>query len=293
MTLIMKKMAPNSLINSLDVNFTVDDIISSLNSPMGQRCFYIMLEGQDDCMVYPKFFDGEEKTIVEYVYGDGKGRVLRALELLKGKTKRVLGICDADFRHLEQDYPAMPNLFFTDCHDIEMTMLKDNKTLINAFTEYLVQDKAKEILQTAIDALIFAGYTRWYNDKNKTGLKFKKLSIASYYKTKIFDSSSFLDKLNERSPNEKACISVDDINDFETINKTTDYFNLCNGHDVVSLIVAIIQTYPHNKTISKEGFCSVLRASFTLDSFKKTKLYATISKWQEKNGYNILLEKER
>jgi hypothetical protein len=279
----------NSLQGSLNAEDTVNQIRVALNSPTGWNIVFVLVEGPYDCCLYPKFFS-ESKTSFEYV-GGGKGQVEIALTQLQDITKKVLGICDADFRHLEQNYPAIPNLFFTDCHDIEMTMLNDFQTLINAFTEYRLQSHAEHILQDTLNGSVFAGYTRWYNEINITELKFKNISMVPYYDitTKAFNSTSFLNDLNKRSPNIKTNIDISDINKFETINRATDFFNLCNGHDVITLIVATIKVCPPNKNLAVENFCSVLRASFTLNPFKNTKLYANILTWQMSNRYQILL----
>jgi hypothetical protein len=282
-------MMLNSLQESLNAEDTVNQIRVALNSPSGWNLIFVLVEGPCDCCLYPKFFN-KSKASFEYV-GGGKGQVEIALTQLQTITRKVLGICDADFRYLEQNYPSIPNIFFTDYHDIEMTMLNDNQTLINAFAEYRLQSHAEHILQDALNGSVFTGYTRWYNEINITGLKFKNFSIVPYYDitTKAFDPTAFLNELNRRSPNKKANIGISDINNFETTNRTTDFFNLCNGHDVIALIVATIKTYPSNKNLSIENFCSVLRASFTINSFKNTKLYADISTWQISHHYQILL----
>jgi GGDEF domain-containing protein len=281
---------PNSLRDSLNAQDTVNQLRVSLNSPTGNCLIYILVEGPYDCCLYPKFFN-ESTVSFEYV-GGGKGQVETALKLLQSITRQVLGICDADFRHLTKNYPSIPNLFFIDCHDIEMTMLNDNQTLINAFSEYRLQGISSNILHDAIDGSIFAAYTRWYNELNIIELKFKNFSILPYYdaKTKVFNSMIFLKELNKRSPNKKSTVSIGDINNFKMANGTFDSFNLCNGHDVITLAVAIIKTNQSKKNLSIENFYSVLRSSFTLDSFKRTKLYTEISKWQALNHYCILLQ---
>ncbi|GHV89308.1 hypothetical protein AGMMS50267_16680 [Spirochaetia bacterium] len=249
---------------------------------------YAFVEGKYDCCLYPKFFN---LSMVSFEFvGGGKGQVELALIKLQDITKQVFGICDADFRHLTKEYPIISNLFLTDCHDIEMTMLNDNQTLNNAFTEYCMQSNAANILQEAINGSVFAGYTRWYNDINTIKLKFNSVSVNSYYDIaqKIFNSISFLNDLDRKSPNKSANVNFNDITNFEKAKMTNDIFNLCNGHDVITLLVVIIKNIL-KKNISIESFCSVLRASFILSSFKITKLYSDIFAWQTTNCYSILL----
>jgi hypothetical protein len=282
-----------SLVESLLAPDAVDEILLSLNSPKGCNLVYVLVEGKNDCRLYQKFFDNE-KTSIGFV-GGGKVQVEKALMCLAEKAGQVLGICDADFRHLEEDYSEKPNLFFTDCHDIEMTMLNDKQTRMNAFTEYGIQNGAEDVLENSIGGSVFVGYARWFNDVKIVKLRFRGLSIAPYYDipTKTFNSTSFLDGLNKCSPNKKRFIGITDIDHFKNANKTSDFFNLCNGHDVIALIVAIIKVHPSHKNLSTENFARVLRASYMFDSFKKTNLFADISAWQIANRRDIFWENER
>lgn len=99
----------------------INDIRLSLNTPKGSQTIWVLVEGEDDCKIYPKFFD-QTKSKVEYING-GKERLMTALKVLSQETNQVIGIRDADFLHLEKlPIPSLP-LFYTDYHDIEMTML--------------------------------------------------------------------------------------------------------------------------------------------------------------------------
>jgi hypothetical protein len=130
----------NSLQGFLNARDAIDQIIMSLNSDVGRNLVYILVEGPDDCRIYPKFFD-ESKSSIEYV-GGGKEQVLIALEELNKNTLQVLGVCDADFAHLEKKSQMITNLFLTDYHDIEMTMLSFQDVLENIFVEYRLQNQA-------------------------------------------------------------------------------------------------------------------------------------------------------
>jgi hypothetical protein len=275
----------NTLRNFLNANDAIDQLRLSLNSAIGSSLVYILVEGIYDCVIYPKFFD-EMKINVEFV-GGGKGHVILALQELNKITKNILGICDADFRHLENDYPPIQNLFFTDCHDIEMTMLSVDSVLYNASAEYRLQGNIQAILCNVLNEIAFVGYARWYNERNMTELKFKGLGLGSFISWNgnnvTLDGNRYLYALNSRSPNKTRSITITDIVNFRQANNTSDVYNLCNGHDVTALLALII-----GNKISHETFCSVLRASFRIIDFNKCKLYANIQIWQEANGFAIL-----
>jgi len=167
----------NSLQNSINYNDTVCQIIQTTRSPSWNNRVFVLLEGSDDWRIYPKFFDGSRVTLE---YTGWKGQVLPSLKTVDRYNVIAIGICDADFQNLQNIAPGCSNLFFTDCHDIEMTMLKTVHILVNALTEYGLQKEANTILQDAMGETEFYAYTRWYSKYNTVGLKFKGLDLASF-----------------------------------------------------------------------------------------------------------------
>ena len=273
----------NSLQTSLCARDTIDQIILSLNSEIGKDLVYILIEGIYDCKIYSKLFD-QEKTNVEYV--NGKGQVSTALNELNNITKQVIGICDADFSHLQNISPNIYNLFLTDFHDIEMTMLSINGVLKDALTEYELQNNTSEILQKALNETRIISYIRWFNQINNTKLRFDNMGLGGFVMphdiNAHLDIEAYLCALNKRSLNKTKAVTVDDITQFIQSNNCIDLFNLCNGHDVTALITLII-----GSTTSHEIFCSILRASFNIQYFNKTQLYINIQNWQNSYDFSI------
>jgi len=274
----------NSLQDSLCARDVIDQIIFSLNSEEGKNLVYVLVEGKDDCKVYAKLFD-TKMTNIEYVHG--KGSVSVALNELNNITGQIIGVCDADFNHLRNTLPPIHNLFFTDYHDIEMTMLSFNEVLNNVLTEYGLQENTQAILQKALEETKIIGYLRWFNEIDIIKLDFDGLGLGRFIVPHDIDIqlniNDYLDALNKRSNNKIRTLTVADIKHFIQNNNTNDLFNLCNGHDVTTLIALII-----NKNISQKHFCSVLRASFNIRYFQKTELYANILKWQTHYRFSVL-----
>lgn len=276
-----------SLRANLDVTDKIDELKLAINSEIGSKLLWVLVEGDDDCKLYAKFVK-EESVKVEFVNG-GKLKLEIALQELIKKTNRVIGIRDADFTHLERNYSNIVNLFFTDFHDIEMTMLSFENVRNNFASEYQIKDFEgfwSEILNEAS----YVGYIRWYNEKNNCSINFKGLKYGDIIeieaaKVKSFQKDKLLDVLNERSKNKTTCLSHALIDSFTLSHKTSDLLNLCNGHDVSDFIALFV-----GGIVSKKEFQRHLRLSFQMVDFARTDLYADLNKWQNMNGFELLRE---
>ncbi|MDR1274294.1 MAG: DUF4435 domain-containing protein [Odoribacteraceae bacterium] len=275
-----------SLKNNTNATDKIDEIRLALHSKAGSQIVWILVEGEDDCRVYPKFFD-KTKASVEFVNG-GKEQLALALNALVKETKQVIGIQDADFSHLEKKKLAITNLFFTDYHDIEMTMLSFDDVISNMFTEYRLQDKRDDIWQNVLQESSYIAYIRWYNEKKNGRILFSGLkygdNLAEISDGKIsLKIPDLLQELNMRSKNKTEELTSENMEDFIATHKTRDLLNLCNGHDVTALLSLII-----GGRVSHHEFCRHLRLSFNMQHFSQTKLYAGIAVWQAQHGYSIL-----
>jgi hypothetical protein len=275
-----------TLRENIDARDKIVEIRLSLRSDMGSKIIWILVEGENDCKIYPKFFN-EAKTKVEFVNG-GKGQLTKALNKLADETKQVIGIQDADFLHLEKNYPGTKNLFFTDYHDIEMTMLGFDDVRRNLFIEYNILENAQEIWNNVLNESLYIAYIRWYNDKKQCKINFKEIKFGGNL-SEITDGKisikkqELLSKLNNRSAKRTEELTLENINNFINQYKTSDFLNLCNGHDTAALLSIIV-----GGQISHTEFCRHLRLSFTIREFSTTKLFSAISNWQQKNGFDIL-----
>lgn len=266
-------------------NDKANDIRLSLNTPSGSKIVWVLVEGEDDGKIYPKFFDAS-KTKVEYV--NGKTSLIEALEILTQETKQVVGIADADFLHLNKLYPRVKNLFYTDYHDIEMTMLSFEDVRNNLLTEYQLQDKQQIIWQNVLEEASYIGYIRWYNDINDNKINFSGIGygkIADLVDEKLkLKKPLLLDELNQRSPNKERILTDETVNTFIETSPTDDSMNLCSGHDVAAFLSLIIGSDTTSKGVEK-----ALRFSFNIQHFRRTKLYKQLQEWQNQNSFQIII----
>lgn len=262
----------------------INDIKLSLRSEMTKDTIWILVEGIDDCKIYPKFFDSE-KTKVEYVCG-GKPQLIKAIKELSKDSKQVIAIADADFDHLEKKH-RIRNLFLTDKHDIEMTMLSFHSVFHNVLIEHQLGYLAESILQNTLNEITYLAYIRWYNSTNNLEINFSGLpfsNIATKNNNEIrLEPDAIIAELNRRSSNKTKELKNYDIENFIHEHQTDDLYNLCNGHDCTAIIALHIGTHTSQKV-----FCQNLRLSFRLEEFSQTKLYEEINVWQNSHNYTIL-----
>lgn len=263
----------------------INDIRLSLNTPKGSQTIWVLVEGEDDCKIYPKFFKASQCK-VEYING-GKEKLRTAIKVLSQETNQVIGIQDADFLNLEGMATTALPLFYTDCHDIEMTMLSFEGVRNNLLTEYCLQDKQEIIWQNILSEAAYLGYIRWYNDKNDNKIIFSGLGYGDFVSptaTEIhWETTRLLDNLNQRSKNKHTPLTETLIDTFISTHKTVDLLNLCNGHDVIALLALLMSGKATPKSLSKD-----LRLSFTISYFRQTRLYAQLQEWQEQTHFYIV-----
>jgi hypothetical protein len=268
-----QKMMMNNPQKSRRVPSIIRAVLLYLHTDIGSERACVLVEGKSDARLYPKFFkDFQTRVIV--IKSGGKSNMFEALAILADNTKQAIGICDADFYHLDKSYPVLDNIFITDYHDIEKTMMYFNRS-------------GDAILQMVLPETAFIGYTRWYNEKNTCNFKFKKVDVGVVFKVSNgkpkLDNEKYLSELNNVSKNKTMTITTEEIAKFIGLYKTEDYFNLCNGHDVMLGITLILG---NNSTL--EEYQQSLQDSFTLEFFMQTNLYKSILAWQTINGFDIL-----
>jgi hypothetical protein len=267
----------------------INEIRLSLRSRTGNSIVWVLVEGEDDCKIYPKFF--EDVARVEYVNG-GKDQLLLALETLTQETKQVIGIRDADFLHIEQNYPDVRNLFFTDYHDIEMTMVHNDAAFENILYEYSLQQESAQIKQNILTEASFVGYIRYYNELNTCSVNFKGVDYNVDFENDThcitLDKNFLIQELNQRSQNKTTTIDENTINQFVQSKNIQDSYQLVNGHDFIKMLMLRIKKTKNNLNVKTDNISISLRNSYQIFHFKETKLYSKLFDWQKRNGFTIL-----
>jgi len=277
--------------SSLNSTYIINLIKLEQNSPIGENSIWVLFEGADDLKLYPKLFK-TDKCKIEFVHG-GCGQLEKAIAGLQKYANFILGIQDADFLHLTKKYSAYQNLLYTDCHDIEMTMIKNDAVFNNILYEYSLQEKKREIKQNILTEASFIGYIRYYNDVNNYSIRFKGLTFGNIVTKEKDDSlslqkSALINNLNERSVEKKVTIEESIVNQFISSNSSLDLYQLVSGHDFIELLQHRINFVITNRKVKDTIISISLRNSYQIEHFKQTQLYKNILLWQNNHKHNIL-----
>jgi hypothetical protein len=162
--------------SSLSATDTINSIRLDWNSPIGKDLVFVLVEGDDDCKIYPKFFQ-KDKCRIEQVHG-GYSQLETAIEKLQQYADRVIGIRDVDFCHITQNYIQYQNLFYTDCHDIEMTMIQNDAVFENILYEYSLQVESVKIKENILLESSFVGYVRYFNEIYNYSINFEGVAFG-------------------------------------------------------------------------------------------------------------------
>jgi hypothetical protein len=276
-----------SVKNSVDENSKITEIRLSWRSEIGANKLWVMVEGQDDHKFYRRFFN--DNVEVSYCcgakIGNGKIALEKVVEVLRKESNNIIGIRDADFMRLS-DIDSPKNIFLTDFHDLEMTIIKNNDALNSAFCEHLMENHKDSIIDTVLKNAKYLGYIRWYNEINNCELNFKGLKFGYFYKDNNLNIviQELIDKINERSLNKKGQITIEIMEDFIKNHEVKDLFHLINGHDVVSLISL------HINGVTPKGFESSLRLAFSRQHFEGLELYSEIKRFGDANNFKCFKE---
>jgi hypothetical protein len=270
---------PN-LVEALTADDIIGEIRRAIRSDLGQRRVYILVEGIDDLKVYPALFV-KEKVILRH--NGGKAALKKNLQMLLQETNRVIGIMDADFSHLNNVNSDINSLFFTDKHDIEMTLLSFPEITSKIFSIIVPGADMSSILQKAIQDARFISYVRWFNDVFQCSIDFDDFGIAHFLIKERKTLQELIMVLNSRSKTRTRDLNMLEVETFISENNTDDYFNLCNGHDVLSFLSIYLE--PHT---SRQEIYNLLCAAFNPLLFSQTQLYREILEWQTVSGFSIL-----
>jgi len=263
-----------------------------LKYPSNEEKAFVLLEGETDIRLFKKLFD-LNKVEVESL--NGKEKVIQALQTLLGEGySQIIAIKDADFDHLE-DTQTIENLFNTDYHDIEVSMI-ESEALQSLIYEYAHAQSnnsgfLSNLKKDIYDSAISIGYLRWLNQKQEYNqLFFKVLDFRVFvqennYKLTV-NKENFFKRLMDDSKKKNPTLSItsQDLDDEIVRLKTlsSDKLQICCGHDLTKLIAMVLLKTPQGDEIEK-----ALRLVYSLEYFKQTQLYASLLAWSSASNKTL------
>ena len=272
---------------------TKSAIRQALMSPAGLRVVWVVVEAEEDVAVYQKFMQ-PDSTVVKTSEGEtgrkGYANVQDIVCEVKAEEPRahIMGIRDADYSRFEADYTVPANVFLTDRRDLEMMLLEADsvKQALRAWAPAYDDAFAK-----CIPVSRHFGYLRIYNEVADLSVRFHdNLRPNKYWDyqqqamkaTWEQDSTAKFVALSDGK-----CTAIE-VKAFITTHKLEDenLYDICRGHDLLkllSLTLVDVQTY------SADAIMDKMTKAYSLDDFKKTKLYSSIKTWQTTEGVTALV----
>ena len=275
---------------SNDFDIKLVEIRESIRHPANNFKVFILLEGNTDIKLFRNIFSYQYTDIIQV---KGKEKVVKALNILiDGEKINIIGIADADFEYLEE-VNSTNHFFITDYHDMEIEMIESDgiSSVVNEFSqEECYRSLVDNLKQDVYNIAMEIGYIRWYSEKVRLATEkglfdFKRVklnSLVSYDNCQIlFDLEKFMELLLVQLENS------DDINIQEEVNKlkelSTDKLQICNGHDMTTLI----SNYFPIGNINKDKIEEALRLSYHFSHFKNTNLFQNLNEWANSNNYRL------
>jgi hypothetical protein len=254
---------------------------------------FLIVEGDSDSRLLRNFIvTGSCELVVAF----GKDNLLGALAILNAEQRTgVLAIADADFRRLEGPLPAIPNLHFTDTHDLE-TMLLQSPALEKVLSEFGSETKLKTFAQTwslSLREVLLAsgswvGYLRWASLRQPFNLKFEGVKFSKFIsdETLAVDDGKLVKAVKDHSqaPHLNDADLLSSIQQLHDVQH--DQWQVCCGHDLVEILSAGLRKALGTndaKQVEPERLTGALRLAYEFTYFCATLLYAEVRKWEVAN----------
>lgn len=262
-----------------------EDIITLAHKTTGNiNNVIILIEGPDDEDIYVNFFN-MSKVSLHVCQG-----CTRVANNIRNKRKTVgkddvIAILDSDFRKLEKPKKGNSYIFYTDCHDMEMTIFCVSDLYHKIYKEINRLTNRKNIidvdnLRVCIEReLQNLSMLKWFNMYK--ALKFEEPDPDLHDKT-TYKKALDLNAMSALFVPSKTCkhkvYPLNEFSKFAKSRKNVDLNQLTNGHDYLCRWASIIK-YESSYQISNAGLRRLVVEKFTTDMAKQTKLYADLSAW--------------
>jgi hypothetical protein len=260
----------------------LNELRLDISHPNNNGINFIFVEGETDIRLFRKFFN-LDKCKVENIPG-GNSKLEECVDTLINVYPFIIGIRDSDFIRLEESPYEKRNMFLTDFHDIEISMLSHEPILNSLVFEYakLPKDKHIELREKVIESIISIGYLKWLNFKENLEFDFTAgfHDLISFVNQDI-DFEQYVDRVLSKSKNARP-ISKEVI--FEKVDKlralNPDKMQLTNGHDLLNAFAKYFREECQQKGLSGENLACSVRMLFNYNFFAETNLYSELAEWQ-------------
>ncbi len=254
---------------------------------------YLIVEGSKDSRLYRNHID---ESACHISVALSKSNAIGALEILNAaKFPGVLAIVDSDFEKIEGTKRTMPNLLYTDHHDLE-AMLFSSHAFEKVLAEFGATQKIKtheELCGSDIRTLILnlggvIGALRLASQRRHLALDFKGLVYSNFIdeKTLRLDLSKLIKAVKNNSNQHQLAEEQLKADVSEILGEGNEPLQVCVGHDLTQILaLGFRKAIGTNNAIDvkPESIEKLLRLSYEQPFFQSTELYASILDWQRNN----------
>jgi hypothetical protein len=260
------------------------------------KSLILLVEGYSDDKTFRKFLASSDSEIIS---SWGKDNVLCAMAILDHENMfGVLGIVDADFWHLDNISPPTANVIITDDHDLKMMIIRSKSfdqfiaevASVPKLERFLINNKEEDIREVLFNRAILIGHLRRFSHTEGLNLRFEGLKFNKFVNkdTLAFDLPKMAEAVLSITRNSelKTETIIEQICTLMN-SATNDPYQLCCGHDVISILSIGLRRCLGNKSkeaASTEILESELRMSYDSDCFRKTQIYRSAKEWSRNNA---------
>ncbi len=280
--------------NQQDISYQdkLNELRLDISHPNSRGRVFVFVEGETDIRLFRKLFN-LDNCKVENIPG-GKLKLEECVGELVPNHALIIGIRDADFTHLSTVPYTIPNIFLTDFHDIEMSLIAEDEVFSSIIFEFTKSPKqAHNVIRGNFFEIIKEiSLLKWLNDIEDLRINFKKTGfqdIISFTNNNI-DFEEYYRRLLSKSPNANItdiAIVRSKIDALKSSNPNA--FQLSNGHDFIEAFSQFLRVKGTANNVSNEFVASIFRTNFGNDLFAKTLLYQNTKQWADANNCSIHL----
>ena len=271
----------------------LNELHLDLSHPNSRGLVFVLLEGETDIKLYRKLFN-LNNCKVERIPG-GNPKVEECVCKLLEKHELVIGIRDSDFIGLMDTSYDKLNIFLTDFHDIEMTIISEDEcfsSVVSEFTDLKIESHPS-LRDDMIQTIEQVSLLKWLNEIENLEIVFKEVSFQDLvsFEGLIINFNEYFNRLLSKSPNAKTLNKESIISKVKVLKSRNPHkFHLCNGHDFIKIFSKYLRDYGKVKGLGDEMVSSILRIKYKKEDFLKTSLYVKIKQWSEYKNCDILVD---
>lgn len=268
----------------------IQEIKSMCRHEMYKNKVIVIVEGDDDKKIFEKFIDTEKALLYAAKSCIWVAKVVERLNERTEFNDRVIGIKDADFDHILRKDHRIPNLFVTDSHDIEMTLIS-NDFENGIYAECGIHNYSNILIKVA-EEIKTVSFIRLYNqikvdeDEELDGINFDGLVMNSIYDgINPVDLGLCLNHIKAKGNQDKSWFPEEtDITNMIRSCTGINLKQLTRGHDLMYGLLVKIKALTGRDKMGYKDLCLAFRFHLRQDAFMKTQLYTDINSYISQKG---------